>query len=91
MIDGPLAPIPCGSQTASAPCKDCLDERTCAIRAVMKQVRDATAKILDETNLGDLLDKEKSLALPAAGYDFHIRRGMPGSGVGGARERGRRG
>lgn len=72
LIDGPLAPIPCVSQTAYAPCKDCVDERTCAIRAVMKQVRDATAKILDETTLGDLLDKEKSLALPAAGYDFHI-------------------
>lgn len=72
LIDGPLAPIPCVSQTAYAPCRDCLDERTCAIRAVMKQVRDATAKVLDETTLADLLETERNLAAPSSGYDFHI-------------------
>jgi len=50
-IDGPLASVPCVSQTAYARCDDCPDERTCAIRCVMKKVRDATAKILDEATL----------------------------------------
>lgn len=72
LIDGPLAPIPCVSQTAYAPRRDCLDERTCAIRSVMKQVRDATAKILDETTLGDLLEQERTLSQPTTGLDFHI-------------------
>ena len=72
LIDGPLAPIPCVSQTAYAPCKECLDEKTCTIRAVMKQVRDATAKILDEATFADLLEQENKLALNAAGLDFNI-------------------
>ena len=54
-IDGPLASVPCVSQTAYARCDDCPDERTCAIRCVMKKVRDATAKILDEVTLDQLV------------------------------------
>jgi Rrf2 family protein len=72
LIDGPLAPIPCVSQTAYAPCKECLDEKTCTIRAVMKQVRDATAKILDEATFADLLDQEYRLTLNVGGLDFAI-------------------
>ena len=72
LIDGPLAPIPCVSQTAYAPCRDCLDERTCAIRSVMKKVRDATAQILDETTLADLLEQERQLAQGHPALDFHI-------------------
>jgi Rrf2 family protein len=72
LIDGPLAPIPCVSQTAYAPCRDCLDERTCAIRAVMKQVRDATAKILDETTLEDLVEQQNRLGRESSVLDFDI-------------------
>ena len=72
LIDGPLAPIPCVSQTAYAPCKDCLDERTCVIRAVMKQVRDATAKVLDETTLGDLVRQQDALTGKVPFLDFTI-------------------
>lgn len=72
LIDGPLAPLPCVSQTAYAPCRDCMDEKTCTIRAVMKQVRDATAAILDETTFADLLDKQASLSQSLGGFDFNI-------------------
>ncbi len=72
LIDGPLAPIACVSQTAYAPCDDCLDEKTCVIRAVMKQVRDATAKILDETSLAELLEQQERLSAPGAAIDFTI-------------------
>ncbi len=72
LIDGPLAPIPCVSQTAYAPCRDCLDERTCVIRAVMKQVRDATAKVLDETTLADLIEQQDRLGNNAPVLDFNI-------------------
>ena len=72
LMDGPLAPIPCVSQTAYAPCRDCVDEAACAIRAVMKEVRDATAKVLDETTLADLLEKKSRLAGMVAPLDFHI-------------------
>jgi Rrf2 family protein len=55
VLDGPLAPLPCVSQTAYMKCDECEDETTCGIRIVMKEVRDATARILDGTNLADVL------------------------------------
>jgi Rrf2 family protein len=56
-IEGPLAPIGCVSHTGYVRCQDCRDERTCGIRMVMKDVRDATAKILDATTLADVLKR----------------------------------
>jgi len=61
LIDGPIALVPCVSQTAYAPCKDCVSESTCVMRLIMKQIRDNTAKILDDTTFQDLLEKEASL------------------------------
>jgi Rrf2 family protein len=55
ILDGPLALIPCASETAYRPCPDCQDATACQIRWVMRQVRDATAKILDNTTLQDLI------------------------------------
>jgi Rrf2 family protein len=54
VLEGPLALIPCVSQTAYMKCEECVDERTCGIRLAMKEVRDATARILDNTTLSDL-------------------------------------
>ena len=54
ILDGPLAPIPCVSDTAYRPCTDCHDEDSCQIRRVMRKVRDATAEILDNTSLRDM-------------------------------------
>jgi len=51
IIDGPLAPLPCVSQTAYMRCDECEDENECNIRGVMKLVRDATAEILEGTTL----------------------------------------
>ena len=53
-IDGPLAPIPCASLTAYRPCADCTDPEQCALRRVMREVRDATAAILDGRTIADL-------------------------------------
>jgi len=60
-IDGPLAPIPCASQTAYAPCSDCPTVDTCMIRIIMRDVRDASSKILDGTSLQDALDRSTAL------------------------------
>jgi len=57
ILDGPLAPLPCVSRTAYMRCRECRDEKTCGIRMVMKEVRDATAKILDSTSLADMLKR----------------------------------
>lgn len=54
MIEGPLAPLPCASETAFHACEECIDPENCGTRLVMRQVRDATAKILDQTTLADV-------------------------------------
>jgi Rrf2 family protein len=54
VLDGPLAPVPCVSETAYMKCADCVDESSCGVRVAMKAVRDATARILDRTTLADV-------------------------------------
>ena len=53
-LDGPLAAVPCVSQTAYMPCAECLDEASCGVRFAMKDVRDATARILERTTLASV-------------------------------------
>lgn len=53
ITDGPLAPIACASVTAYRKCDDCDDEKTCAIRKVMRGVRDSMSAILDTVTLAD--------------------------------------
>ena len=67
-LDGPLAAIPCVSQTAYQRCADCVTEDDCAVRLAMKEVRDATARILDGTSLlaANLGAARMSVAPPAA-------------------------
>ena len=50
-IEGPLAPLPCASETRFRKCDECVDIQTCGTRIVMRQVRDAMAAILDKTTL----------------------------------------
>ncbi len=57
VLEGPLAPLPCASQTSYQRCEECIDETVCGIRMIMKEVRDATAAILDGTTLRRLLDQ----------------------------------
>lgn len=59
IMEGPLAPLPCVSETAYQRCEDCVNESTCGIRSVMKDVRDATARILDNTTLADVVKATK--------------------------------
>ena len=54
MFDGPLAPVPCASQTAYVACADCPEEAVCGVHLAMKAVRDATAKVLDGTSIASL-------------------------------------
>ncbi len=72
-LDGPLAPLPCVSQTAYMKCEECTEETTCGIRIVMKEVRDATARILDHTSLADVLKRvERAVKAEAEGSAYSI-------------------
>src|SRR5437867_1455015 len=44
LMEGPLAPLPCASESAFRRCDDCSDVATCGTRLIMRDVRDATAK-----------------------------------------------
>jgi len=54
-MEGPLAPLPCASETAFRPCEECADVETCGTRIVMRKVRDAIAGVLDQTTLADVI------------------------------------
>jgi len=60
MMEGPLAPIPCASETAFKPCEECKDVESCGTRIIMREVRDAISGVLDRTTLADLLRKTDS-------------------------------
>ena len=55
IVDGPLAPIGCVSQSAYEPCT-CPDEAHCGLRMLMLDVRNAIAGILDRYTLADVVE-----------------------------------
>jgi Rrf2 family protein len=74
LIDGPLAPIGCVSQTAYAPCT-CPDEAHCGLRMLMVDVRNAIAGILDRYTLADVVEitlrkmRRDSISVPFTNED----------------------
>jgi Rrf2 family protein len=70
-LDGPLAPIRCVSQMAYEQC-DCPEERTCGVRMVMGDVRNAIANILDNTSLEDV--RSRVAAVQESGLEVRIRK-----------------
>jgi Rrf2 family protein len=55
LIEGPLAPIRCVSQTSYARCS-CPDEMHCGLRILMFDVRNAISAILDRYTLADIVE-----------------------------------
>jgi len=56
VMRGSLALVPCASRYAHEKCKNCVAEGDCRTRALMLQVRDETARILDGIRLSDRID-----------------------------------
>ncbi|HXQ80093.1 MAG TPA: Rrf2 family transcriptional regulator [Opitutaceae bacterium] len=79
LIDGPLAPIGCVSQTAYEPCT-CPDEAHCGLRMLMVDVRNAIADILDRYTLADVVEitlrkmRRDSVSLP---FTTEVSNGAP--------------
>lgn len=61
LTDGPIALLPCVSLNFYEPCAECEDEATCSLRDMAIQVRDASLKILNNTSVQDLVDRESKL------------------------------
>ena len=56
VMRGSLALVPCASRFAHEKCAKCLEEGECRTRALMLQVRDRTAEILDSIRLSDPIE-----------------------------------
>jgi Rrf2 family protein len=63
LTGGPIAMVPCASLNFFHKCEECQEETSCGIRDVFINVRDATLKILTETSIADVIEREKSLLL----------------------------
>lgn len=60
LLDGPIALLPCVSLNYYEKCENC-DETTCGLNEVMRRVRDATLKILENKSLEDIVHHAKTL------------------------------
>ncbi len=62
ILDGPLAPIACVSQTAYQTCQDCpySEARECPIQSVMFEVRSAVVNVLDRYTLRAFHDRDSN-------------------------------
>ncbi len=58
---GPIALLPCVSLNFYQRCEECIDEGTCGIRDVFVDVRNASLKILMETSIANVMDREAAL------------------------------
>jgi Rrf2 family protein len=71
-VEGTLAPVSCVSERFYEKCS-CPDELRCPIRSVMKEVREATVKILENVTVADLCERWHKLHQePAGPFDFII-------------------
>jgi Rrf2 family protein len=61
VMDGPLAPSPCASRTAHAPCPEyrCPSEEGCVLRGLWVEVREAISQVVDATTFGDLVERRR--------------------------------
>ena len=71
-LDGALAPVSCVSERFYEKCS-CPDESRCAVRSIMKEVRDAVARLMEGVTVGDLCERARRLqAEPMHASDFVI-------------------
>src|SRR6267142_271834 len=71
-IEGALAPVSCVSERFYEKCS-CPDESRCAIRSVMKEVREAVVKIAERVTIADICERSRKLQQePLNPLDFVI-------------------
>jgi len=71
-IEGALAPVSCVSERFYEKCS-CPDESRCAIRSVMKEVREAVVRIVERLTIADLCERSRRLQQePVNTFDFSI-------------------
>ncbi len=62
-MEGPIALVPCASVNHYAPCGDCHDEATCAIRRAFTVLRDQSTDVLNSISLAQAAGWEERMAI----------------------------
>ena len=71
-VEGALAPVSCVSERFYEKCS-CPDESRCAIRSVMKEIRQAVVQIAEQVTIADLCERSRTLAQePVPSLDYVI-------------------
>src|SRR5215475_5006822 len=71
-VEGALAPVSCVSERFYEKCS-CPDEERCAIRSIMKEIRDAIVCVAERVTFADLCERARKLQQePVAALDFVI-------------------
>ena len=71
-VEGALAPISCVSERFYEKCS-CPDESRCAIRSVMKEIRDAVVRIAEKVTIADVCERARTLnSARVIPFDFEI-------------------
>ncbi|MGO8928537.1 MAG: RrF2 family transcriptional regulator [Limisphaerales bacterium] len=71
-MEGALAPVTCVSEKFYEKCS-CPDESRCAIRSVMKEVRDAIVRVAERITIAELCERARELQQnPLNPIDFEI-------------------
>ena len=82
LLDGPLAPIACVSQTEYRRCT-CPDEAHCGLRMLMLDVRNAIARVLDRATLAQVVEitlrkmRRDKITVPFARQSFGLDEILP--------------
>jgi Rrf2 family protein len=71
-VEGALAPVSCVSERFYEKCS-CPDESRCAIRSVMKEVRESIVRIMERVTVAELCERWRGLQPePLNPFDFSI-------------------
>src|SRR5512133_3666555 len=71
-MEGALAPVSCASEKFYQKCS-CPDELRCAIRSVMKEIREAVVKVAENVTLAEMARRSRELQTqPMTALDFSI-------------------
>jgi Rrf2 family protein len=60
-FEGAIALLPCVTYRYYEPCPHCVEEASCGLRAIIKDLRDEMVNILKKSSLKDILDREAQL------------------------------
>lgn len=71
LVDGALAPVSCVSENFYEKCS-CPDEERCAIRSIMKEVRESVVRILEKVTVADLCHRNRILSAALPVLEFEI-------------------